>query len=325
LAYTPGSTQVLEIFEPRYRKMISDILMSGGRRFVTTLVSSDDEDKLAEVGVVLYLEDLEEVSQQTNDTVKYICSHTVLDCRVRIKHVLNEGDWSTGETYLRCEVEELVDDDEIRYPGTECAEISQLEASVRDALRDVADMQDEEGKEDAGWDKLGRRFGTPETSWDARDAVGKLDAGRGVGTRSLWGIVELWKDFLDARAEVARRRVKKDFENRMIKFLSEKNGVKPDKRLLQAVVLSELPADLTRDMRTLRDRVMDDVEPIVEEQTSGVQRLVQASSYAERLRLFERMLANEKNRLVARKVLRNTLASLEDKFSAPVAEKPDYC
>ena len=42
----------------------------------------------------------------------------------------------------------------------------------------------------------------------------------------------------------------------------------------------------------------------------------------ERLRLFERMVANEKNRLLARKTLRNTLASLEDKFNAPAAEKP---
>ena len=54
----------------------------------------------------------------------------------------------------------------------------------------------------------------------------------------------------------------------------------------------------------------------MEEQTSGVQRLVQASSHAERLRLFERMVANEKNRLLARK--RGTrggtsLASLEDR------------
>ena len=72
--------------------MYSDILMSGGRRFVTTMVNSEDSDTLAEVGVVLYLEDLKEVSQQTNDAVKYVCSHKVLDSRVRIKHVLNEGD-----------------------------------------------------------------------------------------------------------------------------------------------------------------------------------------------------------------------------------------
>ena len=144
VAYTPGSTQVLNIFEPRYRKMYSDILMSGGRRFVTTMVNSEDSDTLAEVGVVLYLEDLKEVSQQTNDAVKYVCSHKVLDSRVRIKHVLNEGDSRTRETYLRCEVEELVDDDET---DEESSEVSQLEAAVRDSLRDVADMQDQ-GKED---------------------------------------------------------------------------------------------------------------------------------------------------------------------------------
>ena len=108
----------------------------------------------------------------------------------------------------------------------------------------------------------------------------------------------------------------------MIKYLSEKNGGSGDKQLPQSVNLSELPADLQRDVRTLRDRVMEDVGPLVEEQTAGVQRLVQASSHAERLRLFERMVANEKNRLLARKTLRNTLASLEDKFNAPAAEEP---
>ena len=303
VAYTPGSTQVLNIFEPRYRKMYSDILMSGGRRFVTTMVNSEDSDTLAEVGVVLYLEDLKEVSQQTNDAVKYVCSHKVLDSRVRIKHVLNEGDSRTRETYLRCEVEELVDEDET---DEESSEVSQLEAAVRDSLRDVADMQDQ-GKEDV-------RF--------SRDAVGKLEASRGVGSGSLWGVVELWKNFLDARAQAAGRRVQQDVQNRLIKYLSEKNGGSGDKQLPQSVNLSELPADLQRDVRTLRDRVMEDVGPLVEEQTAGVQRLVQASSHAERLRLFERMVANEKNRLLARKTLRNTLASLEDKFNAPAAEKP---
>lgn len=64
--------------------MYNDILMSGSRRFVTTMVNSDSPNDLAEVGVVLYLEDLKEVSQQTNDAVKYVCSHKVLDKRVNI-------------------------------------------------------------------------------------------------------------------------------------------------------------------------------------------------------------------------------------------------
>ena len=72
VAYTPGSTQTLNIFEPRYRKMYNDILMSGldtldslmkigSRRFVTTMVNPAGDGELAEVGVVLYLEDLKEV------------------------------------------------------------------------------------------------------------------------------------------------------------------------------------------------------------------------------------------------------------------------
>merc|ERR1711924_114349 len=97
----------------------------------------------------------------------------------------------------------------------ESSEVSNLEAAVRDSLRDVADMQDQ-GKEDV-------RF--------SRDAVGKLEASRGVGSGSLWGVVELWKNFLDARAQAAGRRVQQDVQNRLIKYLSGKNGGSGDKQL----------------------------------------------------------------------------------------------
>jgi len=306
IAYTPGSTQVLNIFEPRYRKMYSDILMSGGRRFVTTMVHPDEPSKLAETGVVLYLEDLKEVSQQTNDAVKYVCSHKVLDSRVEIISVLNQAESKTRETYMRCEVAELKDaDDKGDAAEAETSEVENREKAVRDALLEVATMQDE-GKEDV-------RF--------SKDAVKKLDATRGVGGGSLWGVVELWKNFLDARAQAAGRRVQQDVQNRLLKYLAGKDGSDGGKPLPQSVNLSELPADLQRDVRTLRDRVMDDVAPLVDEQTTGVQRLLQAPSHSDRLDLFERMVTNEKNRLLARKALRSTLASLEDKFNAPPATK----
>ena len=64
-------------------------------------VHPDEPSKLAETGVVLYLEDLKEVSQQTNDAVKYVCSHKVLDSRVEIISVLNQAESKTRETYLR--------------------------------------------------------------------------------------------------------------------------------------------------------------------------------------------------------------------------------
>ena len=86
---------------------------------------------------------------------------------------------------------ELVDDDET---DEESSEVSQLEAAVRDSLRDVADMQDQ-GKEDV-------RF--------SRDAVGKLEASRGVGSGSLWGVGGRWNYCLEARAQGDGGGVKQD-------------------------------------------------------------------------------------------------------------------
>jgi len=52
---------------------------------MVTNVDSETGD-LAEVGVVLYLDTLKEVSEQTQDRVKYIGQHRVID-RVRLKKV----------------------------------------------------------------------------------------------------------------------------------------------------------------------------------------------------------------------------------------------
>lgn len=296
VAYTPGSTQVLNIFEKRYRQMYSDILLSGGRRFVTTMVNPDAEGELAEVGVVLYLEDLKEVSKATNDAVKYVAQHKVLDKRVCIHAVLNPADSVTRETYMRCEVSEIEDDDET----AEAASTGDLETSIVSALGEVAEMQ-EDGKEDV-------RF--------SREAVKRLSASRGVGERSLWGIIELWKNFLDARAQAASRKVQAEVQARLVKYLSEKTGERDFSQLPNTVNLSDLPADLQRDVKNLRERVMDDVSPLVDEQTRGVQRLLQAESHAERLRLFLSMIENENRRLIARRTLRATIASLDSQVGA---------
>ena len=59
--------QVLNIFEPRYREMYSAILMSGGRRFVTTMVSEDSQ--LAEVGAPRGIVDSETCVQNSRSVV----------------------------------------------------------------------------------------------------------------------------------------------------------------------------------------------------------------------------------------------------------------
>ena len=76
VTYLPYTKPVLNIFEPRYRAMYNDILFSGARRFMVCNVDGAT-GRLAEVGVLFYLDDLKEVSEQTGDRVKFVGSHSV--------------------------------------------------------------------------------------------------------------------------------------------------------------------------------------------------------------------------------------------------------
>merc|ERR1719247_1159740 len=110
VTYLPYTTPVLNIFEPRYRAMYNDILFNGARRFMVCNVDSET-GRLAEMGVIFYLDELKEVSGQTNDRVKYVGQHSVIG-RVMLLKVLNPSVAATRETYLKAEVKELTDDDE---------------------------------------------------------------------------------------------------------------------------------------------------------------------------------------------------------------------
>jgi hypothetical protein len=66
VTYLPYTSPVLNIFEPRYRAMYNDILFSGARRFMVCNVDSET-GRMAEVGVIFYLDELKEVSEQTQD------------------------------------------------------------------------------------------------------------------------------------------------------------------------------------------------------------------------------------------------------------------
>ena len=92
------------------RQMYSDILFNGSRRFAVP-VSHPETGRLASVAPVFYLEDLKEVSEQTQDAVKYVCSHKVIG-RVRIKRTLNDHVWADRSTYLKAVVEPLEDGDD---------------------------------------------------------------------------------------------------------------------------------------------------------------------------------------------------------------------
>ena len=128
VTYLPFTQNTLNIFEPRYRQMYNDILFSGARRFMVCNVDQET-GRLAETGVIFYLDELKEVSEQTQDRVKYIGQHSVKG-RVQLKKVLNPSVAATRETYLKAEVVELVDTDADESTESEEAGLRELRQGV---------------------------------------------------------------------------------------------------------------------------------------------------------------------------------------------------
>eukprot|EP00747_Dinoflagellata_sp_TGD_P209499 gnl/TRDRNA2_/TRDRNA2_82893_c0_seq2.p1 gnl/TRDRNA2_/TRDRNA2_82893_c0~~gnl/TRDRNA2_/TRDRNA2_82893_c0_seq2.p1 ORF type:complete len:455 (+),score=75.94 gnl/TRDRNA2_/TRDRNA2_82893_c0_seq2:53-1417(+) len=145
----PGSDFSLNIIDPAYRRMYDDILLSGSRRFVVPWSPCapgfprgrirfkeipEEERSLHAVGVVLYLEDLREVSGETNDKVKYQAKHRTVG-RARITRLLNPSAlFRTNKDgfkidYLRAEVklyEEDLDKDDIALPDNLAGELADV-------------------------------------------------------------------------------------------------------------------------------------------------------------------------------------------------------
>jgi len=131
--YWPGTEARLNIIDPAYIKMYDDILLSGSRRFVVPYTRSlpggrvryaemaPKDRRLFHIGSLLYLTDLQEVSSQTGDRVKYVVSHEVQG-RVKLLRLLNpsalfETDSEGNKVnYLKAEVEMLSEQPEEEMP-----------------------------------------------------------------------------------------------------------------------------------------------------------------------------------------------------------------
>jgi hypothetical protein len=108
IVYIPNSEHILNIFEPRYRQMYSDILLNGTKRFAVSMSHPTEAGRFATMAVLFELQDLKEVSEQTGDRIKYICNHKVTG-RVKLHRVINPHAWESRDTYLRVEGT-LIDD-----------------------------------------------------------------------------------------------------------------------------------------------------------------------------------------------------------------------
>lgn len=107
----PGDTVKLHVRDPAYSKMYNDLLVRGQRRLLAIFSRDGDQDRYVhEVGSVVFLTDLTEVSEKSGGVVKYEASHSVLG-RARVKRLLNPSsvqqvdEQGNPTDYLRAEVQ----------------------------------------------------------------------------------------------------------------------------------------------------------------------------------------------------------------------------
>ena len=229
VTYLPFTQNTLNIFEPRYRQMYNDILFSGARRFMVCNVDQET-GRLAETGVIFYLDELKEVSEQTQDRVKYIGQHSVKG-RVQLKKVLNPSVAATRETYLKAEVVELVDTDADESTESE-------EAGLRELFSDLVDVQASSARSRA----LPRRQGG-----------GRVWRGSGSEDKGLWGTVVLWQQFLEQRASVVGSKMQREIQKEVVSYLknNEIDSGKVNSR--GEMRMEDLPADLRQEIQTIQE------------------------------------------------------------------------
>lgn len=283
VTYLPFTQPTLNIFEPRYRSMYNDILFSGARRFMVCNVDQET-GRMAEVGVIFYLDELKEVSEQTQDRVKYIGSHSVVG-RVRLNKVLNPKVAATRDTYLRAEVSELIDDDA-------AGATDDAEAELERVFCQLVDMQASLSEEP--------RF------TEAVKGTLAFDSGTGVDDKGLWGTIQLWQQFLEQRAQVVGNKMQKEIQSQVVDYL-KKNQLGNDLVNSRGEVrLEDLPDELASDIRATQRRYREELEAS-ESDPYGLQfqAMLQTGSHEERLAVFKEILEMEMRRLSARATLQS--------------------
>ena len=195
--YTPYSEHRLNIFEPRYRAMYNDILFSGARRFAVCTMHPED-GRFSEYATVFYLKDLKEVSEQTNDAVKFVCDHEVIG-RVKINKILNPSAWEKRDTYLKIEVDYQEDGEEAEE------EIMKVEAALKEEYGALVNLQHDLAE--------GVKF--------TKDSVENFNTTLGKG---FWTTVEMWQGFQQQRLLAKQQEMQREFQTKLINFLTKESG-----------------------------------------------------------------------------------------------------
>lgn len=306
--YTPNTEHVLNIFEPRYRQMYTDILMNGSKRFCVVTSHPTEEGRFAQTGVLFELQDLKEVSEQTQDQVKYICNHKVTG-RVTINKILNPEVWETRDSYLKAEgviIDDSGKDAEPKdepmasnpYGAVVAAATSQDENDLRIIFSKVVDLQ-HDLQEDVRFTNM------------AKSTLAVKD---GSDEDGLWQTIRLWQNFIEQRLMSRQGELQQEFQKKLIDFLKTEKGLKQDE-IPSAIGFGDLSSELQAELQELQKRMEIELRPLVLESSLTMQKVLEADDHAARCKLLKYFMQAEATRLSTKKSLMGLFSSDSDSLT----------
>ena len=282
--YLPDTEHVLNIFEPRYRAMYNEILFNGSRRFVVPMCAPNEPGKFSSVGVVFYLDDLKEVSEQTNDQIKFVCSHTVIE-RVRVTRSLNDRVWGDRSSFLKVVTEKLEDCDLDE-------DFSNKEGALEEKFRKIIEMQ--------------AKVDEPIRFTSDVEAAAAISAGR--GKKGFWRLVNLWQSLLQSRVTHRENELQAGIQQMLRNFLEESGVDLPDGQSVQ-LSFESIPDNIKAEMQRMNEEYGEERLELLNSAIYPFQYLVQMDSHAERLDYFVELLEEEEKRLTAKNTLRSMFST----------------
>jgi len=308
--HLPYSEHVLNIFEPRYRAMYNDILFNGSRRFVVPMCDPQAQGHFSKYACVFYLDDLKEVSEQTNDQVKYVCSHTCVSV-VRIERVVNDTVWGDRSSYLKGVCVEIGDYGKGGEEGADNSgasddgEYTTKESMLVEKFTRIVQMQQE----------------LDEPVRFREELVKELSAKNKKG--GFWRIVELWQSLLTNRVNYKETELQRDVQALLQSFMKSQGPEFAEKQSRGEITLNSLPENIQNQFKQLQINYQEEARELVNEAIYPFQQLLEQEEHVQRLDFFSDMLVNEENRLQTKLSLKNLFSSSPSSSSSDSPDEED--
>lgn len=328
IVYTPNSEHVLNIFEPRYRQMYNDILMNGSKRFVVAMSHPEKPGTFAETGVIFYLDDLKEVSEETGDQIKYICNHRVTK-RVKLHKILNPDAWQSRETYLKVEANILDEDDDSEESEVEMDESIQNTDVYKSLVASISSSKPNEPYEKAlkkAFEELVHiQHDVEEDVRFTRASIPTLAVRAGNSEDGLWMTIRLWQSFIEQRLVARQNEMQMEFQEKLLDFLKKEKGLE-ENELPSAIGYNDLSPALQNEVQELQKRMAVELQPLVLESTLAIQKILEADGHEARCNLLKLFMDAEKKRLEAKKQLQSMFGgiSIDDEDVKAMLEEIDF-